>query len=173
MKPKIIFHFTFELKIGLLKIGQKVDRFFDSPLSRQKKLFEWPRQYFFDPTSHLRWTNRHRWRPKMLLLFEIAKIILKKNKNLLKFNKMSVYRNVVHHFVVTAWNIDFLDCSWVQFIHEFAQQNSIAERIFEGFLAETFTGNDFNPFLCFLLLLLVTLSSDLWKMNNCSDQRFN
>lgn len=125
-----------------------------------QKWFEWRGQYSFDPTSHLRWTSQNHQLRMKLQLFGIAG-----NWKITKSNWSAkfflTYRNVIHHFVVSTRNVNLLDGSRGKFVHKFAQKNSITKWVFESFTCEGFAGDSNNPFLCFLFLLLVALSSNL------------
>jgi hypothetical protein len=53
----------------------------------------------------------------------------------------------------------------VEFVHELAQNDSIAERLFKGWLCERFTGQGLDPLLSFLFLFSIALSGDLKQIN--------
>lgn len=72
---------------------------------------------------------------------------------------------VVHHLVVAAWSSDLLYDTRLELVHQLAQEDSIAKRLLECGLRETFASDGFNPLLSFLFLLNITLSSNLKQTN--------
>lgn len=69
--------------------------------------------------------------------------------------------DVIHHSVVTAGCIDFCDDSRCQAVHQFAQNDAIAERFFICDGRETFASHCFDPLTSLELLLWFTFTGNL------------
>ena len=73
------------------------------------------------------------------------------------------YIDIFHHFERCTGCVDFWNWSWLNFIHELAENDAVLECTFVWFTWWEFgTENCFNPFLGFLFLFCVALTSELW-----------
>lgn len=73
--------------------------------------------------------------------------------------------NVVHHFIIAAGCINTRNNSGCQTIHQFAQNDAIAQCIFICNWWETLADHRFDPLLSLVLLIWFTFTSNLAKNN--------
>lgn len=70
--------------------------------------------------------------------------------------------DIIHHFIISTRNIDFLDASRRQLVHQFTQNDAIAESILitnTGW--EAFTNDSLDPLLSLSFLFWDALSGNL------------
>jgi hypothetical protein len=70
--------------------------------------------------------------------------------------------NVLHQFELATSFVNFWNCSWLQFVQELAENDSVLESVLVGcVLREFLSENSFDPLLSLFLLSGVTLPGDL------------